>query len=171
MGIFIGVDPGLSGAIAIIDEHAQNVVVYDTPTITFKKGKKNKTEYNIAAIHCLLCEYRDSQLPVCAFMEKMQSMPPGIRIQATFSLGYCQGLFEGLFAALGIPYQLVISKHWQKHWQITKPKGDTKAQSYQIASRLFPEAELTGPKGGKKDGRCDALLIAEWGRHTMKGEQ
>jgi hypothetical protein len=54
MGIFIGIDPGLSGAIAIINEQRlgkDEVVVYDTPTITFKKGKKNKTEYNIAATH------------------------------------------------------------------------------------------------------------------------
>ena len=174
MAIYIGIDPGLSGAIAVIKDPSEvyfDVRVYNTPTITFKKGKKNKTEYNIAAIHASLSQLKGTFGTVFAFMEKMQSLPPGVRIQATFSLGYCQGLFEGLFTALGIPYQLVIPKHWQKHFQITKDKGDSKAQSFQIASRLFPSAELAGPRGGMKDGRCDALLIAEWGRNRMRGQE
>ena len=43
-------------------------------------------------------------------------------------------------------------------------------QSYAIASQLFPEAKLLGPRGGLRDGRCDALLIAEWGRRHLQGK-
>lgn len=172
MNRFIGVDPGLKGAIAIIDENGYWIQIQDTPTITFQKGKKNKTEYNIGEIKRVLFNFIDiSSDKTTVFVEKMQSMPPGIRVQASFSLGYCQGLFEGILTALEIPYQLVISKHWQKHFQITKPKGDKKTQSFQIASRLFPTATLTGPKGGVKDGRSDALLIAEYGRQVSMGEK
>jgi len=164
---YIGVDPGLKGAIAIIDQDGKVVRVTDTPTLTFKKGKKNKTEYNVVAIKNLLASFPLTQTTVV--LEKMQSMPPGIRVQASFSLGYSQGLFEGLLSALNIPYQLVIPRTWQKHFEITKFKGDSKAQSYMIASKLFPTAEFTGPRGGVKDGRTDAALIAKYGK-DMCGE-
>ena len=42
-------------------------------------------------------------------------------------------------------------------------------QSYKIASALFPTADLKGKRGGKKDGRSDAILIAEYGRRRLQG--
>jgi len=104
-------------------------------------------------------------------MEKMQSMPPGFRVQASFLLGYCQGLFEGLLIAHHARYELVLAKTWQKHFGITGAKGDKKVQSYMVATKLFPTAKLTGPRGGKKDGRSDALLIAEWCRRRLMNEE
>jgi len=170
MSLYLGIDPGLDGAIGVIDEQGNYIRIYDTPIIKYQKGKKKKREYDIPAIRNILINFSDTgPTKITLGLEKMQSLPPGIRIQASFSLGLCQGIFEGLLVALNIPYQLVIPKTWQKEFQITKPKGDKKAQSMMIAEKLFPTAELRGPKGGKKDGRSDALLIAEWMRR--KNEQ
>jgi len=171
MSLYIGIDPGLQGAIGVVDEQGKHIWIYDTPIIEFTKGKKKKREYDIPAIRNILMNFSDiGPTKVTVALEKMQSLPPGIRIQATFGLGLCQGIFEGLLVGLNIPYELVIPKTWQKEFQITKSKGDKKAQSLMIAERLFPSAELRGPRGGKKDGRSDALLIAEWIRRSSLGQ-
>lgn len=173
MVLYIGIDPGLGGAIARIDSDGTWTGMWDAPIITYKKGKKIRRQYDLREVKCILenhCTQTD-EYTVQVFVEEMQSMPRGIRVQASFSIGYSQGMYEGLLTALNIPYQLVKSKEWQKSFQITKARGDTKALSFMTASRLFPTAELTGPKGGKKDGRSDALLIAEWGRRRSLGIQ
>jgi len=166
---YIGIDPGLSGGIAVITSEGEVIKVFDPPIVEYKKGKKKKREYNVPYLSTQFKAINKTYSPCIAALEKMQSLPPGIRIQATFSLGYSQGFYEGILAALEIPYELIVPKTWQKSFEITSNKGDTKAQSYMIASKLFPGAEITGPRGGKKDGRSDALLIAEWLRRKNYG--
>ena len=69
------------------------------------------------------------------------------------------------FTGLGVSLIEVPPKEWQREFGIKGGKGDdTKAQSYLIASRMFPGVELKGPRGAILDGRADALLIAEYGR-------
>jgi len=170
--IYIGIDPGLKGAIAVIDGAGKVLQILDTPTITFKKGKKTRTEYDLPGIKSILKEFSQNRIilqeegptEIIVFLEKMQTMPPGIRSQASFSLGYSQGIFEAFLCGFEIAYQLVLPKTWQKHFGISKDRGDIKVQSFIVASKLFPDAKLVGPRGGKKDGRSDALLIAEWGK-------
>jgi len=162
----VAIDPGLSGAIAELNEKGEIVHLIDMPVLSYKKGKKVKRDYDVGAISgffTLMLKERT------VFIEKMQSMPPGFRVQASFGLGYCQGLFEGILSTLGIGYELIISKEWKKHFSITPDKGDGKAQSFQIASRLFPEAELKTKRGRILDGRSDALLICEYGRRKIFG--
>jgi hypothetical protein len=173
MNYYIGVDPGLKGAIAIIDETGK-ISVQDMPIISYEKGLtkkrniKHKTEYDVAVLKTLFQNH--FSLGDCFIsLEKMQALPPGYPIQATAGLMWCMGFVEGVCAITNHKYELVKPKDWQHSFEITKDKGDTKAQSYQIASRLFPEAELKGPRGALKDGRCDALLIAEWGRRKCLG--
>jgi len=164
----IGVDPGLSGGIAVLTGGGALVNIFDMPTVVLVKGKKKKNVYDLASIEKVFSSSIEKVDQVC--MEKMQTMPPGFRAQASFGLGYCQGLFEGLLVAKRIRYELVIPKTWQKHFGITGAKGDKKVQSYMVATKLFPKAELSGPRGGKKDGRSDALLIAEWCRRRLANE-
>jgi hypothetical protein len=165
--IVIGIDPGLNGSIVALTDTGVVCEIVDMPTLSMAKGRdKKKQVYDIPAI----CRDIKGWDEVYLCMEKMQTMPPGFRAQASFGLGYCQGLFEGIAGALKIPYELVIPKVWQKHFGITGAKGDKKVQSYMVATKLFPDAPLTGPRGGKKDGRSDALLIAEWCRRRLKNE-
>ncbi len=65
----------------------------------------------------------------------------------------------------GYPLILVAPKVWQKTLYGGVPKGsDPKVITMGVASRLFPSVSLYGPKGGVKDGRADALLLAEYAR-------
>lgn len=159
----IGIDPGLSGAIAEIDEKGKIIQLIDMPVISYKKGEKVRRDYDVGFIRAF---FNTIQKKI-VFIEKMQSMPPGFRVQASFSLGECQGIFRGMFSAFGIGYEFILPKEWKKHFQITRAKGDGKAQAFQIASRLFPEAKMKTEKGRVLDGRSEALLIAEYGRRKL----
>jgi len=171
----VAIDPGLSGAIAELNEKGEIVHLIDMPVLSYKKGKKIKRDYDVGTISRFFNSWFKATTLVGmlterkVFIEKMQSMPPGFRVQASFGLGYCQGLFEGIVSALGIGYELIISKEWKKHFQITKDKGDEKAQAFQIAKRLFPGAELQTQRGRILDGRSDALLLCEYGRRKIFG--
>jgi len=161
----IGIDPGLSGAIAVLDTDGNIQSIYDTPTYTIKKGKRNKNVYDLQELCKILKQQGDAHIVI----EKVQPLSLGHSSQASFGLGYSLGMWETLCVALQYSYELVPAKTWQKHFGISGKQGNTKTQSYNIASKLFPKASLTGPRGGKKDGRCDALLMAEWGRRRLVG--
>ena len=58
-----------------------------------------------------------------------------------------------------IPFELPTPQAWKK--DVVQPK-EGKEASMNAAARLFPDAEIYGPRGGRKDGRAEALLIAYW---------
>ena len=162
----IGIDPGLMGAIVRISD-GDVFDMKDMPVVYIKKGKSGKNMYDIVSICNILRELNTGK--IYAYVEKTQPMR-GVRVQASWGLGYCEGMLVGMLAMLNIPYELIHPKKWHNYFGIVKSKGDYKVQAYQIAKQLFPQAELTGPKGGLKDGRSDALLIAEYGRRHLQGE-
>jgi crossover junction endodeoxyribonuclease RuvC len=155
----IGIDPGMDGAVAIICDDGM-VTVVDTPTATIKQGKKKKRVHVESEMARLLVPYVNTDVHV--FLEKIHSMP-GQGVRAMFSMGEGYGLWRGILAALKIPYTLITPQSWKK--AMMNGMGKEKAASCYRAQQLFPDANLFGPKGGAKDGRGDALLIAEYGRN------
>ncbi len=160
---FIGIDPGLDGAIAIIYEN--DIEIYDTPTTTIKSGKKQKRVHRESAMADILRIYSDTS--VFVIIEKQQSMPKQ-GVASMFSSGEGYGLWKGILAALKLPYETVSPKTWKK--TMMSGMGKEKAASCYRAQQLFPyvATELFGSKGGAKDGRGDALLLAEYGRRLYK---
>jgi len=82
-------------------------------------------------------------------------------VASTFKFGTNYGIWRGILAAFEIPFYTVGVHQWQKG---VIQKAQDKKPALAAASRLFPTAELYGPRGGGKDGRADALLIAHWCR-------
>lgn len=167
--MIIGIDPGLLGAIACVSNDSTLLSIYDMPTVGIKKGKKSRSIYDVVGLRKILSGFSPERATV--FIEQTQSLPPGFRVQASYGLGRCEGLLEGMLSMKGVSYELVRAQEWQKHFGITKAKGDKKVQSYVIAHRLFPNAELTTPRGRKLDGRSDALLIGEWGHRRVQQKE
>jgi len=163
----IGIDPGLQGAIVSIKDDGKLFDIHDMPTVNIQKGKTSKSMYDISILCTILSQISSEKDTV--FIEKTQPIY-GVRVQASYGLGYCEGLLVGILTARKISYELIRPQEWQKHFKITKARGDKKIQSYQIARQLFPLAELATPRGRKLDGRSDALLIAEWGRRHLQGK-
>lgn len=67
-----------------------------------------------------------------------------------------------MLSHLQIPFEFITPRRWQAAiFDLAKKLENTKKQSYDMASRLFPGQELKTKRGKILDGRCDALLIAE----------
>lgn len=152
--IYIGIDPGMNGAVAAI--HEGRVGVWDTPTVPVKKGH----EYLVASMVQLLRDAVASDWPAVAVLEQGIAMPRQAS-SSTYKAGRGVGLWEGALAGLGIPYELVRPAQWKKALGI--PAGADKAASRSYAQRLFP-AQVEAFKRVKDDGRAEAVLLAEWRR-------
>lgn len=149
MAVIIGIDPGKSGAAAIITTGDRPAPV----TVADWTGEADMT--------CMLKDVwllHDVRLSV---VEEVHSMP-GQGVVSTFSFGKNYGWWLGLLAGLGIPTITVRPQTWMKHVLPIRTKPG-KTPSLDAASRLFPGVPLAGPRGGAKDGRADALLLAFWG--------
>jgi hypothetical protein len=161
--IFVGIDPGLAGAIAFIsNSEGVPLRALDTPTLV--GGTKGRRDYDINQMRAYLSTLNTlvARGEVFAVIEHVHSMPKQ-GVASSFSFGRGVGLWEGLLVGLGIPYQKVTPQRWKQAMMDGMPKG--KGSSIIVAKRLFPSVELNR----KKDhGRADALLLAEFLRkeHT-----
>lgn len=158
--IYIGIDPGFTGGIAVLDKDAAIIELEDMPVI--KVGKKN--ELDGPEIVNILTNAR--VLAKChVFIEKCQSMPgQGIASTGRYMEGY--GRLRGICEGLSLPYTLVHPKTWKKIMMpdMLKEKG----QSIIRVKQLYPDIDL--PR--KKDhGKSDAVLIGRYGWQTMGAQK
>lgn len=161
--IYIGIDPGLSGALAVIDSETKNISFVDTPVVEIRVGKKMKHQQDAYAISSLL-RALSSGKDVMATIEKVNAMPDvgtGAKMGSTsaFNFGLGFGMWLGILAALEIPHQQVHPATWKAVMMrdSTKDKDASRVKAMQ----LYPMTakDLTR----KKDhGRADALLIAAY---------
>jgi hypothetical protein len=159
--IYVGIDPGLGGALAVIDGHA--VKLYDTPTAFI--GTKGKRDYLIANMADILMRHGKDETESFAVVESVHSMPAQ-GVASSFSFGRGLGIWEGVLSALQIPYAKVAPQTWKKALLFDMPR-DNKDSSRIAATRLFPNAaDMLARK--KDDGRAEALLMAEYGRRLKR---
>jgi len=150
--IIIGVDPGINGAISIV-ENKKILEVYDTPTMI--DGKKNKRQINSAQVSNIFKERLNLNKEVIVVVEQVNAMP-GQGVTSMFNFGQSFGVIKGICAALNIPIHFVRPAKWKKHFNLIKTNKDasrTKViESYpKISSKLHRK---------KDSNRADAILIA-----------
>ena len=146
----LGIDPGLSGAIALLRDDLSLVAVFDMPVMTLRKGKN---QVNAAALANII---KRPGYTMTAYLEAVSAMP-GQGVSSMFSFGTSYGIVQGVLAALGIPVVLVTPQSWKKWAGLV---GKEKDYARTLAQRLYPAAELSR----KKDiGRADAILIGRYG--------
>ena len=143
----VGIDPGLSGALAILDSNQKIELLADLPIIRDHKlawvdGARLQTML-LEAIHGRQCR---------AIVERVGSMP-GQGVSSSFAFGVGFGSILSLLQALRLPIELITPASWKRQLGLT---GDKRA-SLDRARLLFPTAEL---HLAKHDGRAEALLIA-----------
>jgi crossover junction endodeoxyribonuclease RuvC len=155
--IVIGIDPGLSGAIAFYDTVEGAVEIADMPTVEISRNGKNKREVSAVLLSNILTRHKVE----AAFLERVNAMA-GQGVTSVFSFGRSSGMVEGILAAYDIPTTLVTPQAWQK--AVGQRAG--KDGSRERAMQLFPaQAELFQRK--KDDGRSDAALIAYYGAKLL----
>ena len=154
--ILIGIDPGVSGAVAILKrgEH----FVFDMPVMNLsgKKQQVNASELGKLFRENLPYVGADYGVDATAYVEQVHSMP-GQGVSAMFNFGTGYGVIQGVLGALQIPMVLVSPAVWKRRAGLT---GKPKDASRTLAQQLYPAA----PLGLKKHvGRADAILIARFG--------
>ncbi len=154
--IAIGIDPGLTGGIAIL---GPTPVVHDMPTILYSKTGFVKRAVDVNGLAGILAPYAD--LPCHVFLERVNAFP-GQGVGSMFSLGMSYWGAAGVVAAIGLPLNLIGPADWKGHFHLNAEKELARG----LASRLYPMLDLSK----KKDhGKAEALLIARYGQDIHKG--
>ena len=149
--IFIGIDPGLNGAIAFLDTEKGHLSVLDMPVLELIRNGKAKRE---VSAHGLASVFTLAENVSHAVLERVGAMP-GQGVTSVFSFGRSVGLVEGVLAARGITASIVTPQAWQKAAGVRGGKDGSR----QRAMELFPNyAGLFARK--KDDGRADAACMA-----------
>jgi crossover junction endodeoxyribonuclease RuvC len=146
----IALDPGLTGAIAIL--YRGEVGARPLPLA----GKT----LDLAELATIITQAK----PRLAVIEKVHAMPgQGVTSMFTFGTGY--GAIQGILAALRIPYELVTPQAWKKVVLAGTDKSKDAAIAY--CRRAFPEVALVLPRCRKPhEGMADALCLLEYARRT-----
>jgi len=157
----LAIDPGLTGAIALLC--GSTLAVADIPTET--RGKK--TAVDLAALWRIIGDWAEATPCMHAVVENVGSMP----LQGTGSacnFGKTIGACEMAVVAAGCELVRVIPQTWKFGVGIcADPNAGTrarKAKSRARAQELFPNhAHLFARV--KDDGRAEAALMAWWFVH------
>ena len=146
MKTYIGIDPGKSGALALLTEDGQCTVV----------------PFNESAYTAIL-KAASGPSSVCC-LEKVGAMP-GQGVVSMFNFGHNLGYIEGLLQAFDIPYQLVPPQTWKKEFCVTSDKNT----SIEVCRKLFPHVCLLPTARSRKpsDGMAEAMLMAEYARRRF----
>jgi len=153
MSYVIGIDPGISGAIAVFDWYTKKLVeIIDMPTLEVESGKTKKRHISAVSLANYLVGFTDTHVVI----ERVGALP-GNGSVSMFNFGRSAGIIEGVVAALEMPNTYVTPAAWTK--AVGRAAG--KDASRMRAMELFPsKADLF--KRAKDDGRADAALIAYW---------
>lgn len=146
---YIGIDPGKTGALALIMDDGSYRTVIDMPVTPSDLADE-------------LEQFIDPPSPLRVAIEKQQAMP-GQGVSSTFQTGYGYGLLIGTLATLGITYVEVAPSKWKAAMGL---RGSDKSESRKLAQSLFPDAPLARVKD---HGRAEALLLAAWLRKQEGG--
>ena len=160
--IIIGVDPGISGAISII-ENKKILEVYDTPTMI--DGKKNKRQINSAQVTNIIKERLNKDNDVVVVVEQVNAMP-GQGVTSMFNFGQSFGILKGICSAMQLPMFFVRPAKWKKYFNLINSEKDA---SRTRAIEIFPYFSTQLSK--KKDtNKADAILIASFYYETHQKE-
>ena len=152
--IYVGIDPGSKGAIAVIDDDGDALSVYDMPTIEhlmthttgLRSTEGNRYRVAIESVHPL----------------------PGQSCTATFTYGQNFMLAKLIGLCYNSKPVMVSPQKWKNHYGLKRIKGESKTdykkRSVDKARELFPDMVPGLPYS--KDGRAEALLIAQWLKDT-----
>jgi crossover junction endodeoxyribonuclease RuvC len=146
--IYLGIDPGKSGAYAIVCDSGVKVWKFPLAGDALDLG-------DIAAKFIDLCKSDD----VRAYIEKVGAMP-GQGVTSMFSFGFNTGAIHGILAAYRVPTFLVTPQAWKKVILAGTPKDKNSAVEY--IRRAYPAVSLLPTEKSRKldNNMAEALCIA-----------
>ena len=150
----LGIDPGLSGAIAIL-EKKKVLNLFDMPVMA--EGKKNKKQLNSAQLVNIIRENSIGDEEIVVVVEQVNAMP-GQGVTSMFNFGQTFGAIKGVCAALNLPIFFVRPSKWKKYFELINSSKDS---SRTKVIEMYPS--LSSQLAKKKDvNKSDAILIARY---------
>lgn len=172
MPIIAGVDPGVSGAIALYCTDTKKLCgMYDMPSWSESVGKRKRQRVDTIGLMSLfdLLQMLSVELVV---LEAVGGRPKQ-SASSGFVFGYTVGLIYMSAMYSKIMVETVPPKRWKKLLNIPgKAGGKTKEEKKQAhgdiikrVAELFPDDRdmFLGPKGGYYMDRADAAMLAKFG--------
>ena len=157
--IIFGIDPGVSGAISIL-ENKKVIELFDMPTMI--DGKKNKKQVNGAQVANIFRVSLDRAKDTVVVVEQVNAMP-GQGVTSMFNFGQSFGVIKGICSALNLPIYFVRPTKWKKHFNLIKTNKDA---SRTKVIEVYPE--ISNKLSRKKDSnKADAILIARYFNDTQ----
>ena len=157
--IIFGIDPGVSGAISVL-ENKKVVEVFEMPTMI--DGKKNKKQVNGSQVANIIKERLSNNKEVIVVVEHVNAMP-GQGVTSMFNFGQSFGVIKGICAALKLPIYFVRPTKWKKYFNLIKTNKDA---SRTKVIEVYPE--ISSQLSRKKDSnKADAILIARYFSDTQ----
>lgn len=158
--IAIGIDPGMTGAIAAVCQRRGLLDVADMPTCRngLEKGGSLKWVDDLE-LWTLLAEWASkfefAMEHVTAYIERPIPMP-GQQVWTTASSFDSQGALRSVCRLRGYGPTMISPYEWKKFYGLGKDKGG----SLRVSKNLYPSAPITLKK---HHGRAEAVLIAHYG--------
>ena len=152
----IGIDPGLSGGIAVLDMDGNVIEIRKMP----------ETPQDILDCMRRYCGSMLFNNDVVCYLEKVGMGMPGQSSKATATFARHNGHLEMALLSLGIKTNSVTPNKWEKFYQLGKSTGYSKTE---WKNKLKAKAQQLFPKEKVTLAVCDSLLIAEYGRMQEVG--
>jgi len=157
--IIIGIDPGVNGAISIM-ENKKVIEIHDMPTMI--DGKKNKKQVNGSQVTNIIKEKLNKNNEIIVVVEHVNAMP-GQGVTSMFNFGQSFGVIKGICSALSIPIYFVRPAMWKKYFNLIKTNKDA---SRTKVIQVYPRISIQLSR--KKDSNnADAILIARYFSDTQ----
>ena len=150
--IIIGIDPGLTGGIAILDSRNKELIRVEDMPIIPEGGKKKVSGHGLMKI---IGGYTRQDVQM-VYLEKVGARP-GQGVVSMFNFGRSYGAIESAVSVLGFPLTYVTPQRWKRSAGLV---GSPKDASRGKVLDLYPEADVHRKKD---NGRADAVLIARYG--------
>lgn len=169
--IYLGIDPGLTGAMAAVCTRRGFLGVYDIPTCeNGQAGGSMRRWVDVRRLSGWFGDWRRQfnvidEGGVVACMERPIPMPtlPAQTIASQFDT---LGALRGFLGARGVEVVMVEPGRWKRAYGL----GRDKAASRETAARLYPAAGKHLARA-KDHNRAEALLLADWLRQERDGSR
>lgn len=152
----LGVDPGLSGGLSVIDERFNLIACIQMPTVCVD-GKKRRADPRP------VFEFIELHKPELAILELVGARP-GQGVVSMFNFGDAFGVVRAVAECLCPNVRYSRPQEWRGHQSLT---GLSKEQNAEVAYEVFRAEQIYGkPRAGKRavrDGISDSLMIAKYG--------
>ena len=147
--LYLGIDPGFTGAWGLINHHGHYIGCGDMI--------HNEKWIDINSVYREISLIREND-DMMIVVEAVHAMPKQ-GVSSSFKFGMSYGAALCLAQRFLEQWELVQPRVWKRDMGLTADKTD----SLNMARQKWPEAPL---KRVKDNGRAEALLLAEWLRQA-----